>query len=147
MAEHCGTLAASANSIHNSILFDTFQTGGAVATKSGEFDRALVSFPKAQKIVYALFEDGILTRPDTREAQIAGGLGNCFNGLGRNDEAEPWYLESLRLWTAPTHPVYGIMLGLCRHHNGKLEETEATIREIIEIRHQRFGPEDTVDYR
>lgn len=126
---------------------DTWQTRGAIATEAGDFELSLKYFAQARECIEEMITEGYVKRPDTREAQIAGGLGNSYHLLGNPEVSLEWYLKALELWTAKNPPIYATILCRCLIDLGRLDEASDRLEHILAERKAQYGPDDTVDYK
>ncbi|KAF1955680.1 TPR-like protein [Byssothecium circinans] len=122
-------------------------THACITTEIGDFKHSLHHFERAKSChdqLTAQRHPG-LTQMELRN--YVGGIANSLNGLGRNNEAEGFYLESLKLGTPDDiDSPYEVNICRCRWAAGRFKEAGDRLCELIELREKTYGKNDTRNY-
>ena len=128
---------------------DIWGAYGAIESERNRLIETRDAFKKQYDFLMAAHRKGLWKRPHVREALALGGLAQGYAGLNELKEAESYYYQCIEAWKdCPGEPtIYQSHLGTCLCFQGKTEEAEKVITEVIEQRAARYGPCDTTSYR
>ena len=115
------------------ILADIHGCRASLHTETNAFPEAYSEFKLQFDYTTTAFANGLLLRPNVRDALSYGGLANGLQGLKRYPEAEKEYRTCIHIWeSCPGTPViYQSNLATCLWLQHKLEEAETILDNII----------------
>jgi hypothetical protein len=115
-----------------------------IGTEIPDFTMSLDHFQKAQKYYKEMTSLGF---PKTNGHALLGGIANSLNGLGRDEEAEPLFLQAIAQKPAKQKfSAYEVNVSRCMMVQGKLKEASDRLLDFIRRREEAFGPDDKQDY-
>lgn len=116
-----------------------------IATEVGDFKLSLHHFKHAHSCFNKVTSEGC-TGPTQRELRnYIGGIANSLNGLGYNNEAEGYYLKSLKLGDPDDiESPYEVNLCRCRWAAGRFEEAGKRLCELIELREKVYKQKNDI---
>ncbi|KAJ5726207.1 P-loop containing nucleoside triphosphate hydrolase protein [Penicillium malachiteum] len=131
------------------ILADIYGAFGGIDSERNELRKTLENFRKQYKYLQRAFDKKLLTRPNVREALALGGLAQGHAGLDELPEAEKYFRQCIAVWEEcpGDSTIYQSHLGTCLAFQGKLDDAEKHLVNLIEARAIKFGPRDTTSYR
>ncbi|KAF2685916.1 TPR-like protein, partial [Lentithecium fluviatile CBS 122367] len=115
-----------------------------IYSEIGDFELSLSHWQAAKKHYEELTAAGQTGPTDADIESYLGGIGNSLNGLGRNKEAIANYLEAFK--HAPVNDItspYEVNICRTRWADGQLEEAASRLCELIELRKEAKGEDDT----
>lgn len=117
-----------------------------IATEIGDFSLSHAQFELARTLLNDALRVGYGPKPKL-EVNILGGIANSLNGLGRNEEAEKYYLDCLKLGKPNNiRSAYEVNICRCRWAAGKFEPAKKRLEELISLREEKYHEDDEVDY-
>lgn len=117
-------------------------------TDLGNFNESLTYFERCLELYNAA--------PESRKSEcimayvIYGGIGNSYNGLRRQVQAEEYYKKSLEVMPEGIMAFNNYELSICRalYDQGpqRFAEASSRVEEIIRRREDAYGPDDHEHY-
>lgn len=131
------------------VLADIYGVYGGRASECNEAQACYDAFRKQYELIREAIKLGLLRSPDIREALSEGGIGVGKMSLKKYAEAEVAFRRCLKIWEAcPGDPsIYVPHLGICLMLQGKLQEADTLLSELIAKRAEKHGVRDRTSFR